>query len=128
MCCDDLYHIVRYHVLNSSKVQFIKIYNLNPKFETQNDFSYKIHEYESCSTHEDQQVLAWPFPIWQSGKKVVHKFYIHSYSFMNIEWDIWFMWTKLLSLPRMNKLPKQEVYIFMRCAIFVFITFKSEII
>ena len=62
-------------------------------------------------------------PIWQSESKVVHKIYNLSYSSMNYKWDMSFSWTNLQPLCRMNKLPKQKVCIFMRCAIFVFITF-----
>jgi hypothetical protein len=54
-------HIVIWQNLNLWNLKFLKNNEFEPKFEMQNDFNMKSDEYQSCSTHQDLQLLFWPF-------------------------------------------------------------------
>ena len=52
-----------FHVMNFErfKIWISENNNFKQDFETLNDFSWKTHEYQSCSTHQDVQLMFWSF-------------------------------------------------------------------
>ena len=58
LCCWPFLNLIKFECL---KFEIFKNDKFEPKFETQNDFNIKSDEYQSCSTHQDLQILCWPF-------------------------------------------------------------------